>query len=134
MIARRDLLKWGVVAPALVGGSGAALGRTPPGLDALVLDQRHVHRLPPESPAHVPVHRIEGDVTKLWFETLDPLWRKPGFVLGGITGRDALFVLETLAWDRGRRVVSRKVLPPRAGAGEGPISWVIAPVHPSVKV
>jgi len=130
MIDRRNVLKWGAVVPVLGALPYTALATTPEGLDAFVLDRRF-QQSAPES-LGVAIHAIDGDVTALWYETLDPVWRKPGFVLGGITGRDALFVLETLAPDRGRRVVSRKDLPPAKGASEGPVSWVIAPVHPSV--
>lgn len=132
MIDRRDMLKWGVVAPVLVGAPHAALAAVPGGLDGFVLDRRFLRERPAGLHASA-FYGIDGDVTALWYETLDPLWRRPGFVLGGITGRDALFVLETLAPDRGRRVVSRKNLPPGTGEREGPVSWVIAPVHPSVK-
>ncbi|MEO8643276.1 twin-arginine translocation signal domain-containing protein [Pseudomonas sp.] len=50
---------------------------------------------------------IDGDVTALWFEHLDPQWRKGPIVIAGITARQPLFVLERLAWDRGMRVVLR---------------------------
>ncbi len=133
MIKRRDLLKWSAVAPVLVAGSTASFRKVPEGLDALVLDTRYTS-VGLTNPVGPKVYGFDGDVTDLWFTTLDPLWRKPGFVLGGVTGRDALFVLERLANDRGRRVISRKSLPNRHGSAEGPISWVIAPHHPSVKV
>lgn len=131
MIERRDILKWGVAAPLLAGVPQAVMAAMPETPDGFVLDRR----FPLAQSADVGSARlfqVDGDVTALWYETLDPLWRKPGFVLGGITGKDVLFVLETLAPDRGRRVVSRKHLQP-AGEGEGPVAWVIAPVHPSVK-
>jgi len=133
MITRRALIKWGVVAPALVAGPQAALARFPEGLDALVVDRRHL------AAGHAgltapKVYPIDGDVTALWYDVLDLTWRRPGFVLGGVTGRDALFVLETLALDRGRKVVGRNPLPPAEGQAEGPVAWVIAPVHPTVKV
>jgi hypothetical protein len=133
VIDRRNVLKWGVVAPVLVGAPYAAVAVGPEGLDGFVLDRRFLRERPAGLHARA-LYSIDGDVTALWYETLDPLWRKPGFVLGGITGRDALFVLETLAPDRGRRVVSRKDLSPGNGEREGPVSWVIAPVHPSVRV
>lgn len=132
MIARRDLIKWGVVAPALVAGPQAVLAQVPEGLDALVLDRRHL-AAEQAGFAAPQVYPIDGDVTALWYEVLDRVWRKPGFVLGGVTGRDALFVLETLAFDRGRKVVTRTALPPADGQAEGPVAWIIAPVHPSVK-
>ncbi len=136
MITRRNLIKWGVIAPAIAGTAQAAFAGVPAevdmlGLDALVLDTRHLTE-GPEGMAARAIHRFDGDVTALWFDTLDPAWRKRGFVVGGVTGRDALFVLETLAADRGRRVVSRELLPAAADGTEGPVAWVIAPVHPSV--
>jgi hypothetical protein len=131
MIARRDVLKWGVVAPALVAGPQVAMAGLPQGLDALLLDQRFAAGVPLDQRG-VTVLRFAGDVTKVWFETIDPAWRKRGFVLGGITGPDALFVLETLAHQQGRRVVSRNPLEVPGAAGLAPISWIIAPHHPSV--
>ncbi|MGE6191106.1 hypothetical protein ACQKCL_08720 [Stutzerimonas stutzeri] len=54
--------------------------------------------------AHV---AIDGDITALWFQHLDPQWRKGPTVIAGMTARQPLFVLERLAWDRGMRVVLR---------------------------
>jgi hypothetical protein len=134
MIARRQVLKWGAMVPALAGLPAAALARTPAGIDAFLIDRRHLSESSRAEGINAPVvHYTDGDVTRLWFETLDPRWRRPGFVLGGFTGPDVLFVLETLAHDRGRRVVSRKSLSPHAGSGDAPMAWIIAPVHPSVK-
>ncbi|MEO0062846.1 MAG: hypothetical protein RLZZ08_1406 [Pseudomonadota bacterium] len=131
MISRRDMLKWGVIAPAVAGMPAAVSAAAPQGIDALVLDRRF-SALDQQPAFTAPVKWIDGDVTKLWFEQLDLRWRQPGFVLGGITGPDALWVLDVLARDRGRRVTARKVLPVAAGE-VAPVSWVIAPVHPSVK-
>lgn len=138
MISRRDMLKWGVVAPAVAGMPAvvqAAVQQGPNalGIDALVLDRRFMPALGEQPRFTAPVKWIEGDVTKLWFEQLDLRWRQPGFVLGGVTGPDALWVLEVLARDRGRRVTARKVLPLAEGATVAPVSWIIAPYHPSVK-
>lgn len=129
MISRRDIIKWGVVAPSLAGVPALVQARLPQGVDAFVLDRRYAVEAPEGLAATI--HTIDGDVTKLWFDRLDLRWRQPGFVLGGITGADALFVLEVLARDRGRRVISRRELPVTDGAS-APISWVIAPVHASV--
>lgn len=141
MITRRDVMKWGAVVPVLLGGAHSALAGAPHGLDALVLDRRFAPVIAPVDPPashdafRAPkLYRIDGDVTALWYDVLDPLWRKPGFVLGGITGRDVLFVLEVLAADRGRRVVSRTIMPSGENQSEAPISWVIAPVHRSVTI
>lgn len=131
MITRRDVIKWGAVAPALAAGSQAAFAQAPQGLDAFMLDTRYVDSLPSEH-AGIPAIRFAGDVTKPWFDTLDPAWRQRGFVLGGITGSDALFVLQSLAQQQGRRVVSQTQLGEKDERGVYPVSWVIAPVHPSV--
>ncbi|MBO9518727.1 MAG: hypothetical protein J7493_11730 [Porphyrobacter sp.] len=131
MIDRRDMLKWGAAAPILASGPYSALAAVPEGLDALVVDTRFADAELTGLAARR-TFAIDGDVTALWYNTLDTLWRKPGFVLGGITGTDALFVLERLALDCGRRVVNRTELRPAAASGVAAISWVIAPVHPSV--
>ncbi len=131
MISRRSLLKWTAVAPALAAGSHAAFARMPHGLDALLLDERFSPEPQPGQPL-IPVMRFAGDVTRVWYDHLDRRWREPGYVLGGITGSDALFVLENLAEQHGRRVVSRTVLDEPHFQGVAPISWVIAPHHPSV--
>lgn len=131
MISRRDIIKWSAVAPALAAGSQAAFAKLPRGLDALLVDERFglasVHKRP-----GVRLMRFSGDVTRVWYDELDASWRRRGFVLGGITGSDALFVLETLAQQQGRRVVSRSRLADPDSRGIAPVSWVIAPVHPSV--
>lgn len=131
MMDRRELLKWGAVAPVLASGPYAALAAMPGGVDALVADSRFAHAGLAGMAARQS-YTIDGDVTALWYHTLDALWRKPGFVLGGVTGSDALFVLERLAADRGRRVVSRRELQPAQAGRTAAVSWIIAPVHPSV--
>lgn len=134
MINRRTLLKWSAAAAASlpIAAQANIFGRLPEGVDAVLLDRRYARQSLAE--AFVPrVYTFEGDVTHVWFETLDPIWRKPGFVLAGVTGQDALFVLEHLAWDRGRRVLDRRELPILGADGHAVQSWVIAPVHPSVK-
>ena len=45
-----------------------------------------------------------GDVTRLWYDELDLLWRKEKVVVGGLTEYPAFFCLERLAMDRGLRV------------------------------
>lgn len=70
---------------------------------------------------------IDGDVTALWYDRLDRGWRDPAAgAVAGLTGADALFVLEHLAWDRQRRVVLRQDVP-LAGGPVPLVRWVIAP-------
>jgi hypothetical protein len=48
---------------------------------------------------------IRGDVTALWYDELDLLWRRDKAALVGLTEPAAFFCLERLALDRGLRVV-----------------------------
>lgn len=131
MITRRDVIKGGALGSALLAAPAMAFGANRAALDALLLDTRFVPTVPPGHEG-VPLLRFAGDVTQVWYEHLDRRWRQPGHVLGGITGSDALFVLEVLAAQAGRRVVHRQDLSPASGNGIAAISWVIAPHHPSV--
>lgn len=131
MITRREALKWSAVASAIATGTQAAFAMAPRGLDAVLIDRRFAAQAP-QAFSGVPALHFQGDVTQVWLETIDPAWRRRGYVLGGITGSDALFVLETLAQQYGRRVTSRMVLGERDDRGVAPVGWVIAPVHPSV--
>jgi len=131
MITRRNLLKWSAVTPAIIPDLHAHLRSLPSGVDAMVVDSRF------SNPGLADrfdrrVHLFSGDVTAVWFDVLDLRWRQPGYLLGGITGQDALFVLERLAWDRGRRVTDRRELPLRGSDGLPVVQWIIAPVHRSV--
>jgi hypothetical protein len=70
-------------------------------------------------------HRIawtEGDVTGLWYEELDLLWRGRKAALVGLTGPEAFFCLERLALDRGLRLVFKG----EHGASGGLASHVLA--------
>jgi hypothetical protein len=48
---------------------------------------------------------IDGDITDLWYDELDLLWRRERNALSGMTEYGAFFCLERLALDRGLRVV-----------------------------
>lgn len=132
MIERRTLLKMGLIAPVALSLPVGAFAASDD-VDAWIVDRRYfpVEQIGSTS---APVHVVDGDVTALWYHTLDPRWRKPGFVLAGFTGTDVLFVLEHLAWDRGRRVIERQRMRSAARIAVPLIRWVIAPVHPSVRV
>lgn len=115
---RRTFLKTslaGIAAPALCGASGLSLaqsfsewvGERP---SAVISDARFLtcQRFGAAASAagirHLPV---SGDITGVWFNHLDPMWRKSQPVIFGMTARQPLFVLERLGWDRGMRVVLR---------------------------
>jgi hypothetical protein len=80
----------------------------------------------------IPLAETAGDLTSLWYHDLDLRWKHAPMALGGMTTRGNLFVLETLATDRGMRVLSRR----EHGMGQAidgvssaePLfSWIIAP-------
>ena len=70
---------------------------------------------------------FDGDVTPVWFEQLDPVWRKHPLTVAGLTTEGALFCLEQLAWDNGMRVAYRGM---HASASDGGTDHVLeASVH-----
>jgi hypothetical protein len=54
------------------------------------------------SPIHV---FARGDISDVWYDELDLLWRERRAPIAGLTRHGPLFVLERFAWDRGMRVV-----------------------------
>jgi hypothetical protein len=67
------------------GGDGALAA----GARALLLDECCAAQAAIDGPG-AKVLRSAGDVTKVWFETIDLAWRKCGFVPGASQGPDAL--------------------------------------------
>lgn len=124
-VSRRTVLQAAVAAPFALGAMGTATAAMPTAIDAFVVDRRFwpAGKALPED---AELHFVDGDVTALWYDKLDVRWRESGHVLAGRTGEDVLFVLEQLAFGRGRRVTTRQ-------AKDGIVSWVISPVHPSVR-
>jgi hypothetical protein len=56
----------------------------------------------------VPLCAIEnGDITKLWYDELDLLWREKPIAIAGSTQFGPMFALERLATERGMRVALR---------------------------
>jgi hypothetical protein len=68
--------------------------------------------------AAIPAFATEGDITALWFEILDPLWRQGKSTVAGVTSPEAIFCLERLAWDHGMRMVFRADAVSNASATE----------------
>jgi len=72
---------------------------------------------------------FDGDVTPIWFEQLDPVWRRHPLTVAGLTTEGALFCLEQLAWDNGMRVAYRGI---HAAAADGGTDHVLeSSVHRS---
>jgi len=55
----------------------------------------------------VPVAEYLGDITTVWYEHLDPVWRSAPIAIGGLTTAGTLFCLERLAWGHGMRLIYR---------------------------
>ena len=79
----------------------------------------------------VPIAEISGDLTDLWIKQYSRQWKQKPMSLAGVTGKDALFVLETLAPDYGMRLIYRTEIPQNetSSTQEGMelISWIIVP-------
>lgn len=112
---RRDFLKVGLTIGVVAGFNSKAIAAS---LEALVLRQPDLviaddrfeasRRFGDEAARNgLPHHMIDGDITDLWFETLDPQWRRHPTIIAGMTAPQPLFCLERLAHDRGMRVVLR---------------------------
>jgi hypothetical protein len=55
----------------------------------------------------VPVHAMDGDMTRFWYDDLYHRWQRGPAAIAGLTAYGALFCLERLAWDQRMRVVFR---------------------------
>lgn len=120
---RREVLALGATAFAI--SRLARVEWVGPPIAGFVADTRFSEARIAATPPVAWRHDIDGDVTALWYDRLDLAWRAPGPVIAGMTGEDALFVLERLAWDRRRRVMLRKTFP-AAGGGPPLVRWIIA--------
>lgn len=71
-----------------------------------------------------PVAVFDGDLTKLWVETVLPLWSQGPAVVAGISNPAALFCLEQLARGERHRLVARTAL----SNGSAAVRFRFAPV------
>jgi hypothetical protein len=122
---RRTFLRGGLVA-SLVGGvfrpSGyAAFAASPPTLvpDKVLVDGQVCESVAFGEAAESNDSQLRvfdgGDVSDVWYDELDLLWRQRRAPIVGLTRHGPLFVLERFAWDRGMRVVFRGEHSSRAG-------------------
>lgn len=148
MTNRRDVIKGGVAATTAFFGAGSAIastgvktasksGQPAAGVPLhrvsdIIYDQRFPQAQTFASAAQdhgVTTHAIEGDVTSLWYHTLDAAWKEGPQTIAGMTGHGVLFVLERLAWEKGMTVAFRAQHEPNAKGGtdhrfEGPGSLI----------
>jgi len=92
----------------------------------------------------VPVAEITGDMTDLWIQQYSRQWKQKPMSLAGVTGKDALFVLETLAPDYGMRVIYKTEIPREENLSAAPsvvgaesialFSWIIVPKKIAVEL
>jgi hypothetical protein len=100
--------------------AGSHLSALPASPQLLVLDRRFTSL---GSALHAEVAFINGDLTALWRDRLNVLWRTSPASIAGITEPAALFCLEQLARGMGRKVSMRQPI-----AGTNAVRWVISPV------
>lgn len=121
-----------VVAGETVAGEAGA-NKTVPVLENFVYDRRFPEAIAAAQQVAgqgIVLREIEGDLTDLWYEFYSEQWRKQPMTLAGVTASDALFVLETLAYDHGMRVIKRAAhqrQPQHSTDNTELYSWVIAP-------
>jgi hypothetical protein len=136
VLNRRQVLKWAAAASAAATGAlsfeaSAATSRdSSRPIELFVFDRRFADaRAAAERRAAngVETAAFDGDLTQLWYDRLDLSWRRAPMTLAGVTTASGLFVLETLAVDRGMRVVERTELSAQTPGGEPLFSWTIAP-------
>lgn len=68
----------------------------------------------------LPARAVRADVTRIWYDELDPLWRRQSRPIAGLTAYAALFCLERLAWSHGMRVVYHRT---HASLTSGTVDW-----------
>ena len=117
MTTRRSVLKTGIslpaaalVAPMLAPMAARSAAAGTLALERFVYDVRFAE--PYDIAQHVehlgvPLSPIADDLMTLWYDELDLLWKDSPQPLAGVTMVEAAFVLETLAMDRGMRLVFR---------------------------
>ena len=141
MTNRRQFMQSGLVFSTLPLTQFAAMKMavaSPEGPDLIlenfVADRRYAESMAVASKLGsqgVPVVEITGDLTDLWINNYSAKWKRAPMTLAGVTGQDALFVLETLAPDFGMRVVHKQALDtPSLSSIDNEFkvySWIIAP-------
>jgi hypothetical protein len=136
VINRRQVLKGAAAASAAATGalslraSAAASRESSPPIELFVFDRRFADARAAavrRAANGVETAGFDGDLTELWYDRLDLRWRAAPMNLAGLTTSSGLFVLETLAVDRGMRVVERIELSAQTAGGEPLYSWTIAP-------
>jgi hypothetical protein len=140
MTSRREFLQIGLAASAWPLATQAAraagldgLGAAVPGMSSLplykvVYDTRFAASVAfgrRAASLGTPVHAIEGDMTRLWFDDIYHRWKESPVAIAGLTAQGPLFCFERLAWDQGLRVVFRAEHGPTEHLLSGPESLLL---------
>jgi len=113
MTSRREFLQIGITAtawPLAVNVARAAGAGEAVPLYKVIYDRRFSESVAFASRAEalgLPVHAIEGDMTKFWYEELYHVWKQGPVAIAGLTAHGALFCFDQLGRDQGLRVVFR---------------------------
>jgi hypothetical protein len=145
MIFRREFLQLGLAAgagsllpPLLFAAGGEVPAGTPLPLFRLIHDTREAasldlaHALGSQllgtiyntGTADSLLRPVHGDVTRFWYDELQPVWQAQRVAVAGTTSHDVLFCLEQLARDHQLRVLWRREHV--VDAGVPLVSWLIA--------
>jgi len=69
--------------------------------------------------------QVDGDITRLWCDTLHPLWQSAPAAISGVSGEDVLFCLQQLAVAYGLRLLEHQVL--QHSGPQALVAWHIGP-------
>ena len=126
---RREFLQTGAAVSAIaannviVRGAEAVGVRPPVALRRAIYDDRYAEgrRFAEVVAAHgVPTRALDdGDITRFWYDELEPLWKREPVAIAGFTQFGPMFVVERLALERGLHVVLRVE---HCGGAGGPLA------------
>jgi hypothetical protein len=114
---RREFLQTGaavsaIAANGMIAGTAGAVGAAPTmTLGRALYDDRYAEgrRFAAVVGAQgVPTRALDdGDITRFWYDELEPLWRRSRQAIAGFTQFGPMFVVERLAAERGMHVALR---------------------------
>lgn len=126
---RREFLQTGAVVSAIAangviaGGAEAVSGPSPVTLARAVYDDRYAEGRSFAAVVRaqgVPARALDdGDITRFWYDELEPLWRREAVAIAGLTQFGPMFVVERLAAEHGMRSLLRVE---HCGAADGTLS------------
>ncbi len=139
-LARAGFSITGSGAPDGEGSDTRNADAASPAAELFIYDERFAEARDAARHAHAHAHTLARQLrvassshvlSHLWYHELDARWRRAPMTFAGVTTERTLFVLETLALDRGMRVLERTAIPTKAAATtDGLVRWRIGPRPP----